>query len=116
MQSLNKTVDRELKGKKKRPHDFTCLKRQRHTDTSPPVIIQQQTVGEKKKKVLVCLYFCLKETNRECFFFSEEKIHHQILSKITSEQGLIPWKHKIANEIIADGGKLRISSTIFFFR
>ena len=31
---------------------------------------------------------------------SEEKIHHQILSTITQEQGLIPWKHKIANEII----------------
>ena len=31
---------------------------------------------------------------------NEDNIHHQILSKITNEQGLVPWKHKINNEII----------------
>lgn len=51
-------------------------------------------------------YYCannqlfLKYNGKHFVGHSEDKIHHQILSKITSEQGLIPWKHKINNEII----------------
>lgn len=95
-----------------------------HIEKLLPVILdneektQVQRDERKKQLSTICDEFTERFMHKNCYFYSpycelflrydgshfdnysEDNIQHQILTRITAEQNLIPWKHKITKKIM----------------